>query len=79
MARVLVTEKIADKGLDLLRDAGHDVDVQIGLDEAGLASAVAGTHAIIIRSATTLKCLAAQPSNKSPTKLAKYKLMPNIQ
>ena len=54
MARVLVTEKIADKGLDLLRDAGHEVDVQLGLDEAGLASAIAGAEAIIIRSATTV-------------------------
>jgi len=54
MARVLVTEKIADKGLDLLREAGHDVDVQLGLDEAGLISAIAGAHAIIIRSATTV-------------------------
>ncbi len=52
MARVLVTEKIADKGLDLLRDAGHEVDVQIGLDDAGLVSAIAGAQAIIIRSAT---------------------------
>ena len=31
MARVLVTEKIADGGLDALRAAGHDVDVQLGL------------------------------------------------
>jgi D-3-phosphoglycerate dehydrogenase len=54
MARVLVTEEIAAKGLDLLRDAGHDVDVQIGLDEAGLAAAVKGAQAIIIRSATTV-------------------------
>ena len=54
MARVLVTEKIADKGLDLLREAGHEVDVQLGLDEAGLQSAIAGVEAIIIRSATTV-------------------------
>lgn len=54
MARVLVSEKIADKGLDLLREAGHEVDVQIGLDEAGLAGAIAGAHALIIRSATTV-------------------------
>jgi D-3-phosphoglycerate dehydrogenase len=52
MARVLVTEKIADKGLDLLRDAGHEVDVRIGLDAAGLISAIAGAHALLIRSAT---------------------------
>ena len=31
MARVLVSEKIADGGLDALRAAGHDVDVQLGL------------------------------------------------
>ena len=31
MARVLVTEKIAQSGLDLLAAAGHEVDVQEGL------------------------------------------------
>ena len=31
MARILVTEEIADGGLDRLRAAGHDVDVQLGL------------------------------------------------
>ncbi|MEZ5135901.1 MAG: hypothetical protein R2699_12825 [Acidimicrobiales bacterium] len=29
MARILVTEQIADAGLDRLRAAGHDVDVQL--------------------------------------------------
>jgi D-3-phosphoglycerate dehydrogenase len=52
MARILVTEEIADRGLQLLRDAGHDVDVRIGLDRAGLLAAVPGAHALIIRSAT---------------------------
>jgi len=52
MARVLVTEEISDKGLDLLREAGHDVDVRVGLDEAGLTEAIVGAHAIVIRSAT---------------------------
>ena len=37
VARVLVTEKIAQSGLDLLTDAGHDVDVQEGLDPRGAA------------------------------------------
>ena len=54
MARVLVSEEISDKGLDLLREAGHEVDVQIGLDDAGLAAAIVGAQAIIIRSATTV-------------------------
>ncbi len=54
MARVLVTEKIAERGLDLLRRAGHQVDVQEGLDPEGLLAAVPGAHALVIRSATTV-------------------------
>ncbi|QGG94687.1 phosphoglycerate dehydrogenase [Actinomarinicola tropica] len=52
MARILVTEKIADSGLDRLREAGHDVDVQLGLSPEQLLEAVAGAQALIIRSAT---------------------------
>src|SRR3954447_1362341 len=52
MARILVTEEIAEGGLDRLRSAGHEVDVQLGLDAAGLRPAIVGTHALIIRSAT---------------------------
>lgn len=54
MARVLVTEKIADSGLDRLRAAGHDVDVQTGLDPTQLVEAIPGANALIIRSATTV-------------------------
>ncbi len=54
MARVLVSEKIADGGLDALRAAGHDVDVQLGLSPEELIEAVKGAHALIIRSATTV-------------------------
>ena len=54
MARVLVAEKIADSGLDRLREAGHDVDVQTGLSPEELLEAVKGAHALIIRSATTV-------------------------
>jgi D-3-phosphoglycerate dehydrogenase len=52
VARVLVTETIAASGLDLLRDAGHEVDVQEGLDPAALLEAIAGAQGLIIRSAT---------------------------
>jgi D-3-phosphoglycerate dehydrogenase len=52
MARVLVTEEIADGGLDRLRQAGHDVDVRLGLSAEQLLDAVPGAHALIIRSAT---------------------------
>ena len=52
MARVLVTEEIAEPGLALLRAAGHDVDVVVGCGGAELLGAVAGAAALIIRSAT---------------------------
>lgn len=52
MARVLVPEKIAENGLQRLRDAGHEVDVAIGLSPDELLEAVPGAHALIIRSAT---------------------------
>lgn len=54
MARVLVPEKIADAGLNALRAAGHEVDVQLGLTPEQLIEAVKGAHALIIRSATTV-------------------------
>jgi D-3-phosphoglycerate dehydrogenase len=59
--RVLVTEKIAEGGLDRLRGAGHDVDVREGLSPEELLEAIVGAHALIIRSATkvTAEVLAA--------------------
>ena len=52
MARVLVTEEIAQGGLDRLRAAGHTVDVRLDLTAETLPAALAGAHALIIRSAT---------------------------
>ena len=52
MPRILVTEEIADGGLDRLRQAGHEVDLRLGLDHAALLSAIKGAHALIVRSAT---------------------------
>jgi len=52
MARILVTEKIADRGLDRLRAAGHDVDVQLDATADDLPGLVAGAAGLIIRSAT---------------------------
>lgn len=54
MARILVTEEIAAAGLELLREAGHDVDVQLGLSPSEVESAVVGAAGILIRSATTV-------------------------
>jgi D-3-phosphoglycerate dehydrogenase len=52
MARVLVTEKLAESGLNLLRAEGHEVDVKVGLTDTELKAELAGAHALIIRSAT---------------------------
>ena len=52
MPRILVTEKIAARGLDQLRAAGHDVDVRQGLSPDELLEAIPGAAALIIRSAT---------------------------
>ncbi len=54
MARILVAEKIAEPALQRMRDAGHEVDIQVGLSPEDLIEAVVGAHAIIIRSATTV-------------------------
>jgi D-3-phosphoglycerate dehydrogenase len=54
MARILVTEEIAENGLQRLLEAGHAVDVQLGLSRSDLLAAVAGADALIIRSATTV-------------------------
>lgn len=52
MARILVTETIAERGLEQLRKAGHTVDVREGLSSSELLEAIKGAEALIIRSAT---------------------------
>jgi D-3-phosphoglycerate dehydrogenase len=52
VARVLVTEKIAQPGLDRLSAAGHEVDIQLGLSPEELLVQIVGAQALIIRSAT---------------------------
>src|SRR5947199_2944424 len=52
MGRILVTEEIAERGLNRLRDAGHQVDIRLGLSPEELLAAVPGADALIIRSAT---------------------------
>ncbi len=54
MARILVTEEIAPRGLDLLREAGHEVDVRLDITPHELLAVIPGAHALIIRSATTV-------------------------
>ncbi len=59
--RVLVTEELAERGLEHMRAAGLDVDVALGLSPAELVAAIPGATALVIRSATqvTAEVLAA--------------------
>jgi D-3-phosphoglycerate dehydrogenase len=61
MSRILVTESIAETGLERLRAAGHEVDVRLGLEPSELLDAIVGADALIIRSSTqvTAELLAA--------------------
>ncbi|MGI9033033.1 MAG: phosphoglycerate dehydrogenase [Acidimicrobiales bacterium] len=52
MARILITETIAEPGLARLRDAGHEVAVRLGLTPAELMAEIATAHALVIRSET---------------------------
>jgi D-3-phosphoglycerate dehydrogenase len=52
--RVLVTDPVDDAGLDLLREAGHDVSTGYDLEGEQLLDAVRDVHALIVRSGTTV-------------------------
>ncbi len=52
--RILVKEKIADSGIDLLRAAGFAVDLGTEWSDEELAERIAPYHGILIRSATQL-------------------------
>ncbi|MHB1535847.1 MAG: phosphoglycerate dehydrogenase [Acidimicrobiales bacterium] len=52
MPRIVVTEPIAEAGLDALRGAGHHVEVVTGLAPERLPAILPGAVALIIRSAT---------------------------
>src|ERR1700730_10907500 len=60
-ARVLVAEPLAERGLDAMRAAGLDVEVETGLTTEELCAALPGVSALVIRSATqvTAEVLAA--------------------
>ncbi len=53
-AKVLVAERIGESGIDLLRDAGFEVDLGADWDREQLAERIGAYDAILIRSATQL-------------------------
>ncbi len=50
--KVLVSDNISSKGVEILRKAGLDVDVKTGLKPDELKSIIGEYHALIVRSAT---------------------------
>ncbi|MCI8468499.1 MAG: phosphoglycerate dehydrogenase [Eggerthellaceae bacterium] len=52
--RVLVTERIADEGLDILRRKGYAVDVRLDLTPEELSACIAPYDALIVRSQTAV-------------------------
>lgn len=52
--KVLVADKIADKGIEMLRKGGYDVDVITGQSEDELVGIIAEYDAMIVRSQTTV-------------------------
>lgn len=54
MARVVISERLSQAGLDVLRKAGHDVEEHIGLTADELVKVLPGAAGLVIRSATTV-------------------------
>ncbi len=52
MAKVLISEKLAEEGIELLRKAGHEVDVKLDLSPEDLIATIGEYEALIVRSAT---------------------------
>jgi D-3-phosphoglycerate dehydrogenase len=62
VARVLVADRIADSGIELLRQS-HEVEVRTGLAEAELAEALVGVAALVVRSQTQVTRAALAKAN----------------
>ena len=50
--KVLVSDKISDKGVEILKKAGLDVDVKTGMKPDELKACIGEYHGLVIRSAT---------------------------
>ncbi len=66
MKKVLVSDSISPKGVQILKSAGLEVDVQTGLSPEELKSKIGAYHGLVIRSATkvTAEIIAAAENLK---------------
>ena len=50
--KVLISDNISSKGIDILKKAGLEVDVKVGMKPEELKTCIGDYHGLIIRSAT---------------------------
>jgi D-3-phosphoglycerate dehydrogenase len=62
--RILVADKLAEEGLDYLKQSGHAFDTKIGLKEDELAAAVGDYDALIVRSGAKVTAKVLQKPGK---------------
>ena len=55
MAKILVSDPIADSAVAALKDLGHDVDIKTGMSPEELIATIGDYECIIVRSATKLR------------------------
>ncbi|NLK00118.1 MAG: phosphoglycerate dehydrogenase, partial [Clostridia bacterium] len=53
--RALITDAVSEKGIEILRDAGIEVDVKVGIDQEELISIIGNYEALVVRSQTKVK------------------------
>ena len=56
--KVLICDKIAETGVQKLKDAGHEVTIKTGMSPDELAAFIEPYHAVIVRSATKVRKVA---------------------
>jgi len=49
--KILIADEISEKGVSILKNSGHSVDIRTGLKEDELAGIISGYDALIVRSA----------------------------
>jgi len=61
--KVLIADEISEKGVEVLRNAGHEVDVKTKQKEDELVSIIGGYDAMVVRSATKVTRKIIEASN----------------
>src|SRR5260221_3781240 len=64
MPRVLICDKLEAAGLELLQQAGLEVDNRPGLKDAALREAIRGADAVIVRSGTQIRAAELEQPGK---------------